>query len=490
MAAHAHRSLRFAALLILLVQTGALVSAQAVATPVGAEPAARQAAVDKVFAAWNTTTPGCAVGVAEKGTPVLQRAYGMAELEHAVPNRPETIFEAGSVSKQFAAAAVILLALDGKLSLDDDVRKYVPELPAYEAPVTIRQMLSHTSGLRDWGNLAAVAGMPRGTRTYTHAHVVDILSRQRALNFTPGTRWSYSNSGYNLAAVVVTRVSGMSFAEFSRTRIFEPLKLTSTSWRDDYARVVPGRAIGYSPQGTTTRFRQNMPFENVHGNGGLLTTVGDLLKWQQALITGPFAANGLAARQQTMATLPDGRVLHYGLGVFTGVYHGVPEVNHSGATAGYRAFLTYYPSADLTVTVLCNAANANPTQLSRAVSDIYLGERARPDAPRSTTLREAQGPLVGVTGDATYKPSAADLNAFVGTYVSAEAETQLIASIENGALVLRRRPDALITMRPHSRDRFEAGAGLGLVTFHRENGRVVALGVTQDRVWDLRFTKR
>lgn len=490
MVARVQRSLRFATLLLLLVPTGAIVLAQTAATPASPQPATRQAAVDKVFAAWNTTTPGCAVGVAEKGKPVLQRAYGMAELEHAVPNTPATIFEAGSVSKQFTAAAVILLAIDKKLSLDDDVRKYVPELPVYSAPITLRQMLSHTSGLRDWGNLVAVAGMPRGSRTYTHAHVVDILSRQQALNFPPGTRWSYSNSGYNLAAVIVARVSGQSFAEFSRTRIFEPLGLTHTSWRDDHARVVPGRAIGYSPQGTTTRFRQDMPFENVHGNGGLLTTVGDLLQWQQALINGPFAKNGLAAQQQTMATLPDGRALHYGLGVFTGVYNGVPEVNHSGATAGYRAFLTYYPSADLTVAVLCNAGNANPTQLSRAVSDIYLGDRANPDAPRSTTLREAQGPLVGVTRDDTYKPSTADLNAFVGTYVSEEVETQLIASIENGALVLRRRPDALITLRPHSRDRFEAGAGLGQVTFLRDNGRVVALGVTQDRVWDLRFTKR
>ncbi|MDA1306923.1 MAG: serine hydrolase [Acidobacteria bacterium] len=489
MVAHAQRSFRLAALLILIVLTGAILSAQAVAVPPDTSLAARQAAVDKVFAAWNTNTPGCAVGVAEKGSPVLQRAYGMAELEHAAPNRPETIFEAGSVSKQFTAAAVILLAIDGQLSLDDEVRKHIPELPAYDAPLTIRHMLSHTSGLRDWGNLAGVAGMPRGSRIYTHAHVVDVLSRQQGLNFTPGTRWSYSNSGYNLAAVVVARVSGMSFAEFSRTRIFEPLGLTRTSWRDDFARLVPGRAIGYSPQGTA-RFRQNMPFENVHGNGGLLTTVGDLLKWQQALIDGPFATNGLAAQQQTMARLPDGRELHYGLGVFTGVYGGVPEVNHSGATAGYRAFLTYYPSADLTVAVLCNAGNANPTQFSRAVSDIYLGDRVNPDAPRATTLQEAHGPLVGVTRDPAYKPSAADLNAFVGTYVSDEVETELIASIENGALVLRRRPDALITLRAHSRDRFEAGAGLGDVTFHRENGRVVALSVTQDRVWDLRFTKR
>ena len=151
--------------------------------------------VDALFSTWTTSTPGCAVGVSEDGRIVLEKAYGMADLEHDVPNRPDTIFEAGSVSKQFTAAAVLLLARDGKLSLDDPVRNYVPELPEYGEHVTIRQMLHHTSGLRDWGSIEWIAGWPRGTRVYTHAHVLDILSRQRSLNFPTGTRWSYSNSG-------------------------------------------------------------------------------------------------------------------------------------------------------------------------------------------------------------------------------------------------------------------------------------------------------
>jgi CubicO group peptidase (beta-lactamase class C family) len=468
---------------VLTVFAGVAVAGQMTAPPATAQ----RAAVDKVFAAWNTTTPGCAIGVALNGVPVLERAYGMADLEHAAPNKPDTIFEAGSVSKQFTAAAMILLARDGKLSLDDDVRKYVPELPSYQTPITIRQMLSHTSGLRDWGNLAGIAGMPRGSRVYTHGHVVDLLSRQTALNFAPGTRWSYSNSGYNLAAVVIARVSGMSFAEFSRTRLFQPLGLTHTSWRDDYARIVPGRAIGYAM--SFGRFKQDMPFENVHGNGGLLTTVGDLLKWQAALTTGALKGAVVADEQQTVAKLPDGRELHYGLGVFRGVYKGVPEVYHSGATAGYRAFLTEYPSAKLTIAVLCNAGNAAPATFVRQVSDLYLGERANVNAPRSALLPEAEGPLVGVKADASYRPTADDLAALAGTYDSAEIETQFIARVENGSLVLFRRPDTRITLRPYSRDRFEAGGGLGQVTFHRKDGVVVALSITQDRVWDLRLPK-
>ena len=204
------------------------------------------AAVDEIFAKWTSSTPGCAVGVAVGGKPVLLKAYGMADLEHDVRNTPDTIFEAGSVAKQFTAMAVQLLASDGKLSLDDPVRKYIPELPDYGKPLTIRHMLSHTSGLRDWGSVEGIAGWPRTTREYTHAHVLDIVSRQKSLNFDPGTKWSYSNTGFNLAAIIVSRVSGMSFAEFSKQRIFAPLGMTHTSWRDDHTRIVKGRAIAYS----------------------------------------------------------------------------------------------------------------------------------------------------------------------------------------------------------------------------------------------------
>src|SRR5713226_4507433 len=186
--------------------------------------------VDGVFAKWTETTPGCAVGVATGGTPVLAKGYGMADLEHDVRISPDSLFEAGSVSKQFTAAAVMLLAREGKLSLDDQVRKYIPELPDYGSPLTIRHMLNHTSGLRDWGSVESIAGWPRTTRAYTHAHVLDILSRQKSLNYAPGSEYSYTNSGYNLAAILVGRVAGEPLAEFTRNAIFMPLGMTSTSW--------------------------------------------------------------------------------------------------------------------------------------------------------------------------------------------------------------------------------------------------------------------
>jgi len=470
------------AVIAALLMAAGLSASQTVGTTVD------QAKVDAVFARWTSATPGCAVGVGLGGRPVLQKAYGMADLEHDVPNRAETIFEAGSVSKQFTAMAVLLLAAEGKLSIDDPVRKYIPELPDYGTPLLIRHMLTHTSGLRDWGSLTGIAGWPRGTRVHTHAHVIEILSKQRALNFTPGTRYSYSNSGYNLAAVIVARVSGMPFADFSQKRIFQPLGMTHTSWRDDYTRVVKDRAIAYSGAGTT--LRQDMPFEDVHGNGGLLTTVGDLLKWNENFVAPKVGDTALVALQQTVGKFPSGVNQTYAAGLMLGVYKGVAEVSHSGSTAGYRAFLTRFPQQRVSVAVLCNAGSADATAAAHAVSDLYLEGSVNAAAPRPAAPEENRGPLAAIARDAAYQPAAADLKAFTGTYVSDEIETTLVVELRNGELVALRRPDSVIPLRPHSRDRFDAGGGIGLITFQRTNGAVTGFSVTQDRVWDLRFAKK
>jgi CubicO group peptidase (beta-lactamase class C family) len=334
------------------------------------------AAVDRIFANWSSRqSPGCAVGVARNGQTILERAYGMANLEYDVPNTSQTIFEAGSVSKQFTAAAVALLAQQGKLSLDDEVSKYIPELPDYGTPITIRHMLNHTSGLRDWGTVALATGWPRGTRTHTHAHVLDIASRQKSLNYTPGAEYLYSNTGYNLAAIIVARVGGMSFAEFTRKNLFEPLGMTSTQWRDDYTRIVKNRATAYG-RGRQGGWGLEMPFEDVHGNGGLLTTVGDLLKWNENFVSPRVGGVNFVRGLQQRGRLNNGREISYALGLVVDSYRGVPEVSHTGATAGYRAFLARYPDQHLSVAVLCNAANANPS-MGQRVADVFLGGHAQ-----------------------------------------------------------------------------------------------------------------
>ncbi len=444
-----------------------------------AAPASAATAVDQMFSKWTSSTPGCAVGVAVGGKPVLLKAYGMADLEHDIRNTPETIFESGSVAKQFTAFAVQLLAGDGKLSLDDPVRKYIPELPDYNVPLTIRHMLNHTSGLRDWGSVAGIAGAPRTTREYTHAHVLDIMSRQKSLNFAPGTKWSYSNTGFNLAAIIVSRVSGVSFAEFSKQRIFVPLGMTRTSWRDDHTRIVKGRAIAYSQQGG--EYHIEMPFENVHGNGGLLTTVGDLLLWNENLVNPKVGTVKLVSEMAVAGQFNDGKPLEYGLGLFVHSYRGVSNINHSGSTAGYRAHLNRFPESRTSVAVLCNGSNGDATRSANQISDIYLGDRLKP--PPSPAA--AAGPPAPLTPP----PSAAQLSTLSGSYWSDEAETMLVATVEDGALVLKRRPDTVITLTAIAADTFRGS--IGTVTFLRNaSGAVDALGINQDRVWDLRFVKR
>jgi CubicO group peptidase (beta-lactamase class C family) len=363
--------------------------------------------VDQIFAEWTSLeSPGCAVGVTKDGLSVIERAYGMADLEHGIPNTPETIFEGGSLSKQFTAAAINLLVLDGKLSLNDDVRTYVPELPDYGTPITLRRLMTHTSGLRDWGSVAGISGWGREQRSHDHDDVVDILSRQSALNFEPGHEYSYSNSGYNLLAIIVGRVSGMSFADFSKRRIFGPLGLKNTQWRDDYRRLVPGRSTAYSTA-ADGGWRINRPIEHVHGNGGILTTVGDLAIWNQALTDGRLGGQPFLDLMHRQGRLSDGSEIVYASGLRIEDFLGVPSVTHTGSTAGYRAFLGRYPAQGLGVAMLCNASNVSTGGTGGRIARVFLGDaveeppevdhqaRARPDADRFAGLY--QDPVTGNT---------------------------------------------------------------------------------------------
>src|SRR5262249_20064071 len=250
------------------------------------------------------------------------------------------------------------------------------ELPDYGVPLTIRHMLHHTSGLRDWGTVVEAAGWPRGTRAHTHAHVLDVVSRQKALNFPPGREYLYSNTNYNLLAIIVERVSGRSFAQYTREAIFEPLAMTRRGWRDDYTRIVKDRAVAYErrPDG----YHLSMPFENVHGNGGLLTTVSDLLRWNENFASGKVGGRALADELQRRGRLDSGREIAYARGLVVSDFRGVPEVAHSGATAGYRAFLARYPGSRLSVAVLCNSAEADAPARAHEVAGVYLGSAFAP----------------------------------------------------------------------------------------------------------------
>lgn len=394
-----------------------------------------------IFARYNRTdTPGCAVAAGVDGATVLSAGYGMADLEHSIAITPDSVFEAGSVSKQFTAFAVLLLAQQGKLALDDSIRKYLPELPEYLAPVTIRHLLTHTSGLRDWGSIEAIAGWPRTTRVYTHAHVLEILSRQNALNYPPGTTYSYTNSGYSLSAILVAKLSGKSYAAFSKEAIFTPLGLTSTEWRDDFRRIVRNRAIAYNDSGST--IRQEMPFEDTYGHGGLLTTVADLLRWNQNFADAKVGGRALIQEQQEPAKLNTGQPISYALGLNVGKYRGMQEVSHSGATAAYRAWLARYPDQGLSVAVLCNASSANATSLGRQVTEMLVG-------PFVTSGPSSAPPAA--------KSAAADnarLAMYTGMYRSSRAHDVVLVDLREGQLRSGSR-----VLRPVENNVFEVADG-------------------------------
>jgi CubicO group peptidase (beta-lactamase class C family) len=407
--------------LTLLVAVAASAAAQP-AAPIAAPPIAipkdAPEQVGKILATFNhTDTPGCAVGVSLAGSEVLHAAYGMADLEHRVALAPDSIFEAGSVSKQFTAAAVLLLAEQGKLSLSDPISKYFPELPNYGTPITIDHLLHHTSGLRDWGSVEEVAGWPRATREYSNAWVLDIAAHQKSLNYKPGDEWSYTNTGYNLLAILVQRVSGKSLADFTRDNIFIPLGMTHTSWRDNFQRIVPNRAIAYEE--TDGVQYHLMPFENAYGNGGLLTTVDDLLIWNARFGGSKIGDATFIKSELEPGRLNDGRSLFYSAGLFITAHNGAREISHSGATAGYSTWLGYYPSHQLSVAVLCNEADTNATLLGHKVVDVYL--------PPSAADRAAAAGMASIA----LVPDA------VGLYVSRRNHVDFAIERKDGKLIAR-----------------------------------------------------
>src|SRR5215217_1097326 len=351
-------------------------------------------AFEKFTKAYVGPGPGCAAAVSLNGETVFEKAFGLADLEHNVPNTTQTIFESGSVAKQFTAAAIVLLQQDGKLRLDDQVKKYIPELPDYGSPLTIRHLLNHTSGLRDWGTVLSLTGAGRGDRVITQDLALDVIIHQRALDFTPGSEYSYSNSGYNLAAIIVERVSKQKFPAFVEERLFKPLGMKSSSWRDDYQRVVPGRAQAYARQGNGP-WRLNMPFMNVYGNGGMLTTVGDWMKWNAMLDSHSLGAP-LVEALETRGVLNDGRKISYALGLVVDKYKGLKDVSHGGATAGYQTFLARYPDNKVSVGVMCNGTSPSAGGIATSLTDEIFGPY--PEIPKTEPVKVSDDELKKLVG--------------------------------------------------------------------------------------------
>lgn len=356
-----------------------LVMALALAQVAAAPPAVDARAIDAVFADYDKPgSPGCMVGVVRDGRLVFSRGYGRANLEHDVPFTTATVFDIGSTSKQVVAAAIVLLAEDGRLSLDDDIRTHLPEMPDYGTPITIRHLLTHTSGLRDYITLMTLGGWQMEDVT-TPAQALDVIRRQRGLDFTPDTEFAYSNSGFFLASIVVERVSGKPLGAFAAERIFRPLGMTATRYMDDHTAVVPRRATGYEPR--EGGFRVSLSNWEQLGDGAVQTSIDDLLKWDAMFYSGALGGHRLVEALTTPHRLSTGAPTPYGLGLFVDEYRGVPAVRHGGSWAGYRSELLRFPTERTSVMVLCNLGSADPEDRANRVADIVLQGRLPKPAP-------------------------------------------------------------------------------------------------------------
>lgn len=360
--------------------------------------------IDPLFAAWDhTDTPGCALGIVRDGELIYARGYGMANLEHGVPITPASIFHIASISKQFTALSIAMLHLEGALSLDDDIRRFVPEIPDYGRTITIRHLVHHTSGLRDQWDLLRLAGW-RDDDPITEGDVLEIAARQTALNFPPGEEWLYSNTGYTLLAVIVHRASGATLRQFAEERIFRPLGMTRTHVHDDHTEIVPGRTHAYEarPGGG---LKISIPVFDLGGTTSLFTTVEDLARWSENFVHMRVGGPEAFALTLTPGVLNSGEVTDYAFGLRLRTRKdGTRIIEHGGADAGYRAHFLMAPDQRLAVIILANVPSVMPGVRAEQVLDILLGVDSPSIADVVPVAEDQLAPLAGVyrnarTGD-------------------------------------------------------------------------------------------
>lgn len=326
--------------------------------------------LDKIIGRYRDDGPGGQVAISRNGVVIYNAAKGLADMEHNVPLAVTSKTEAGSVSKQFTAAAILILEQQGKLSVRDDIRKYLPELKDYGHTIRIYHLLHHTSGLKDWGSVISMSGWPRGTRAYTNEDAYHIMCNQPTLNNKPGDEYIYSNSNYTAQVIIVQRVSGMTHAAFTKKYLFEPAGMLNTEWRDDYERIVPGRAIAYEK--TIAGYKTDMPNESTYGHGALLTTAEDLLKWTDYYTSARLGGPSLFARQTETRPLNNGKPNNYAAGLIVDLINGQKSISHSGATASYRSLLEYFPETGLCFAWLSNSSEPMYGNIPIAVRNLFV----------------------------------------------------------------------------------------------------------------------
>ncbi len=421
--------------------------------------------VDKLFAKWDSTvSPGAALAIIKDGKIIYKRGYGMANLEHNIPITPATVFRIGSNSKQFTAASIAILSVEGKISLDDDLHRYIPEIPQYEKPITIKHLIYHTSGLRNYTSLLSLKGYRPDGDSLTMEETLEILARQKSLNFDPGEEYSYCNSGYFLMSIIVKRVTGKSLNDFAQERIFKPLGMKNTLFRDNFTMIVKNRADAYSL--LEKGFRINTTNWNTMGAGGVYTTVYDFFLWDQAFYNNRLGKE-LMELIQKPGILNNGKKLDYAFGLRIGKYKGLKTVSHSGSWVGFRSAFIRFPEQRFSVVCLANLSTMSPSSLSRQIADIYLADQFK--GPAKETERPRRGAPVEAAKELSLTP--AQLEEYAGEYYSEELLTAYRLVINEGALFIKIRNISNMPLKVMAPDRFIWGRRN--IDFIRNNSRKI-----------------
>jgi len=427
------------------------------------------AAVDEVFSDLTKPgSPGCALAVYRDGKTIYTKGYGLANIEEDVAITPQSVFDIGSTSKQFTAASILLLEKQGKLSVNDDVRKFIPELPNYGQTITILQLLNHTSGLRDYLTLFELAGVNIDSVT-TDADALALITRQKALNFAPGTDWLYSNTGFFLLSTIVQRASGKTLRDFAADNIFAPLEMTHTQYRDNHAALIANRALAYDEQENKSGYKLNVSYFEQTGDGAVHTSVEDLQKWDENFYSPRVGGKEFLAEIQERGKLNNGKVLEYAKGLRLQDYRGLHTVSHGGSWGGYRAELLRFPDQHFSVACLCNVGNAGPSRRARQVADIYLSTVMKPRENKSQESESKERAEITLSAD--------QLKNYSGEYWSEELGVIYRLGVTDGRIKILSVVDASGSPRVNNfsdalrgvgSDEFEAGKSGVTLHFQRD----------------------
>ncbi|OIQ30947.1 MAG: hypothetical protein BM564_01675 [Bacteroidetes bacterium MedPE-SWsnd-G2] len=337
-----------------------------------------QHAVDQIFKAWDSSdSPGCALGVMKDGKLIYAKGYGMANLEYPIPNSAFSVFRIGSTSKQFTAACIILLAQNGKLELTQTLDHFFPDFPDYAKQITVKHLLNHTSGIRDYLTLSYLRGLGNDDY-YTDSDIMSWLINQQDLNFAPGEEFLYSNSGYWLLGQIVNKVSGQNMADYAKEAIFKPLDMTETHFHNNHNQIVNNRASGYRPT-KENGYEISMTTLDMIGDGGIFTTINDIKKWDDSYYNSSVLNKAFWEQMCEQGRLNDGTVLDYASGLGIGSHKGLKTISHGGAFVGFRAELIRFPEQHFSVAIFANRADSNPSQMALQVADVFLKSEFKSD---------------------------------------------------------------------------------------------------------------